>query len=98
MIDRVSLWHQSAMHGASLVNTRRVVKADFGWTFDHLDVLTITNSLSLNSIKCHSYTCFHDFSFKKNLLPPIIILIIPTYRHTFQLVSVRKIKDLVEVA
>ena len=42
------------MREASLVNTR-VVKADFGWTFDHLDVLTIsiTNSLSSNSIKRH---------------------------------------------
>ena len=39
------------MRGASLVNTRRVVKTDFGWTFDHLDVLTITNGLSSNTIK-----------------------------------------------
>ena len=67
----------SGMHGANLVNTRRVVKADFGWTFDHLDVLTITNSLSSNAIKYHSYTCCHNFSLKK-LLPPIIILFIPT--------------------
>ena len=52
----------SAMRGASLINTRRVVKADFGWTFDHLDVLTITNSLSLNAIKRHSYTCCINFS------------------------------------
>ena len=29
----------SAMRGVSLVITRRVVKADYGWTFGHLDVL-----------------------------------------------------------
>ena len=52
----------SAMRGASLVNTRRVVKADFGWMFDHLDVLTITNSLSSNAIKRHTYMCRHNFS------------------------------------
>ena len=86
------------MHGASLVNTRRVVKADFGWTFDHLVVPAITNSLSSNSIKRHSYTCCHNFSFKK-LLPPIIILMnTSTYQPTFQLFSVRETKDLVEVA
>ena len=38
------------MHGASLVIARRVVKADYGWTFGHLDVLTITNSLLLNVV------------------------------------------------
>ena len=40
----------SAMHGASLVITRKVVKADYGWAFDHLDVLTITNSLLSNAV------------------------------------------------
>ena len=37
----------SAMRGVSLVTTRRVVKADYGWTFGHLDV---TNSLLSNTI------------------------------------------------
>ena len=41
--------------------------------------------------------CYHNFSLKK-LLPPIIILFIPTYRPTFQLVSVQETKDLLEVA
>ena len=40
----------SAMHGTSLVITRRVLKADYGWTFGHLDVLTITNSLLSNAV------------------------------------------------
>ena len=40
----------STLRGASLVITRRVVKADYGWTFGHLDVLTIANSLLLNDI------------------------------------------------
>ena len=37
----------SAMRGPSLVTTRRVVKADYGWTFGHLD---LTNSLLLNAV------------------------------------------------
>ena len=40
----------SALRGASLVITRRVVKADYGWTFGHLDVLTIANSLLSNDV------------------------------------------------
>ena len=40
----------SAICGASLVITRRVVKADYGWTFGHLDALTITNSLLFNAV------------------------------------------------
>ena len=53
MFDHVSLWCRlsiSALHGASLVITIRVVKADYGWTFGHLDVLTIANSLLSNDV------------------------------------------------
>ena len=66
----------SALRGASLVITRRVVKADYGWTFGLLNVLTIANSLLSNDV----VTCVAITSvFKKKLLPPIIILFIPTY-------------------
>ena len=40
----------SALRGASLVITRRVVKADYGWMFGHLDVLTIANGLLSNDV------------------------------------------------
>ena len=40
----------SALHGVSFVITRTVVKADYGWTFGHLDVLTIANSLLSNDV------------------------------------------------
>ena len=56
VFDHESLWrrcivgHPYLMHGASLVIARRVVKADYGWTFGNLDVLTITNSLLLNAL------------------------------------------------
>ena len=55
VFDHESLWHRCVvghpylMHGASLV-IARVVKADYGWTSGHLDVLTITNSLLLNTL------------------------------------------------
>ena len=68
----------SAMHGASLVNTRRVVKANFGWTFDHLDVLTINNNSSSNVIKCHSYTCCHNFSLTNHYHLLLFYLYLPT--------------------
>ena len=80
------------MCGVSLVITGRVVKADYGWMFG---VLTITNSLLSNTIV--TMRC-HNSSLKKLLPPIIIILFIPTYRPTFQLVPVRETKDLVEVA
>ena len=38
----------SAKHGASLVITRRVVKAEYGWTFGHL--LTVVNSSLSNTV------------------------------------------------
>ena len=38
----------SAKRGVSFVITRRVVKADYGWTFGHL--LTITNSSLSNAV------------------------------------------------
>ena len=65
----------SALRGASLVITRRVVKADYGWTFGHLNVLTIANSLLSNDV----VTCVAITSVLKKILPPIIILSIPTY-------------------
>ena len=65
----------SAFLGASLVITRRVVKADYGWTFGHLDVLTIANSLLSNGVVTHVAIT----SVLKKILPPIIILFIPTY-------------------
>ena len=79
----------SAMLGASLVITRRVVKADYGWTIGQLNILII--------IEHCSYTCCHNFSFKNYYHAPIVILFIPTYQPTFQLVSVQETKDLVEV-
>ena len=60
----------SAMRGVSLVITRRVVKADYGWTFA---VPTITNSLLSNIV----VTGVAITSVKKITIPPIIILFIP---------------------
>ena len=44
----------SALLGVSLVITRRVVKADYGWALGLLNVLII--------IEHRSYTCCHNFS------------------------------------
>jgi len=61
----------SAKRGASLVITRRVVNAEYGWTFGHLLLVKYTYILQ-------------------------IIIFMPTYQPTFQLVSVQETKDLVE--
>ena len=53
IFDHVSLWRQCIVGyyvWANLFITRRVIKADYGRIFGHLDVLTITNSLLSNVV------------------------------------------------